>query len=135
MPLTIDRALTGWICNLANPTSSLQLRFAVNGSVIGTTNATGLFFNDLPVIPKPAPAVLRLSFIFYKPDVVLTGGNAPPTMTAIDPLTGGTAPFTPGSAAQVSEMKQMVFVRLPDTRAWNLCRYVLVVVSPRKVTR
>lgn len=107
MPLTLDGAISGWVCNLDDPTASLRLDFSVGGVAVGSASATGLFFNDKPQgaagahapIPPPAPSVLRAGFIFYLPDSALTGANSTLTMIAVDPSTNRSAPFRPGAAA------------------------------------
>jgi hypothetical protein len=112
--LTMDGALTGWVCNLADPSQPLTLHFAVGGRSIGSTTASGLFFNDQdpPAIPPPAPSVLHLRFIFYVPDAILTGGKEVLSMTAVNPTTNQSARFAPGAAAAAGTLKVALRPRL-----------------------
>eukprot|EP00035_Acanthoeca_spectabilis_P008920 m.160302 g.160302 ORF g.160302 m.160302 type:complete len:617 (+) comp14551_c0_seq1:538-2388(+) len=106
LPLTMDRAITGWVCNLNSPTTPLRLDFTIGGMEAGSVNATDLFYNDKPAI-LGAPDLLHLNFIFYIPDNVLTtlnGRNATLAMRAVDPATGNSMVFAPGAAATAGKL-------------------------------
>ena len=104
MPLTMDGALMGWICNLDAPTVPLRLDFTVGGKPVGGVLASGLFFNDRPVIPG-APALLHLSWIFHLPDSALAAAtNSTLVMTAVDTASGRSAVFAPGAAAAAGNL-------------------------------
>lgn len=104
MPLTMDGALAGWVCNLNDPAAPLRLDFTVGGKLVGSTNATGLFFNDQPIIPQ-APPLLHLNWIFHMPaDLLTVSDNASLSMTAVDPASGLSARFEPGAAAQAGTL-------------------------------
>eukprot|EP01043_Picozoa_sp_COSAG02_P016081 COSAG02_NODE_701_length_18335_cov_18.672955_3_plen_347_part_00 len=104
LPLTMDGAISGWVGNLMDPTAPLRLDFTIGGKPVGSANATGLFFNDKPVIPQ-APPLLHLSWIFRIPAGLLTASkNVSLSMVAVDPISGLSAPFEPGAAAQAGTL-------------------------------
>ena len=41
LPLTLDRAVTGWVVDLNNPMAKLRIDFALGGRHVGSANVTG----------------------------------------------------------------------------------------------
>eukprot|EP00040_Diaphanoeca_grandis_P042300 m.1176 g.1176 ORF g.1176 m.1176 type:complete len:590 (-) comp572_c0_seq1:129-1898(-) len=108
LPLSIDGAISGWVCDLDDPTTPLVLQFAIGGKFVGNVTADGLFYNDgdPPPIAPPAPSILHLNFNFFVPDAVLVGRNVNQTlsMIAVNTATGESSPFVPGLAAQARKL-------------------------------